>query len=172
MPEPQLDGFRILQLAYLMLPVYLANMAPPFTRFWRGWNPPISRRWLGSHKTVLGFGLGVAVAIAAAFAQSRIQWQGQLVNYADWPLLGCACGVGALGGDAAKSWCKRRLGIAPGRPWIPADQLDFVLGGLAALSGWVDFGATDAVAIIALSFAGDIAVNHVAYYCGIRDTRW
>src|ERR1700687_2831286 len=37
-------------LMYLMLPAYLANMAPPFTRFWRGWNRPISRKWLGEHK--------------------------------------------------------------------------------------------------------------------------
>jgi len=49
---------HVLQLIYLMLPAYLANMAPPFTRFWPGWNRPISRRWLGDHKTVVGFAQG------------------------------------------------------------------------------------------------------------------
>jgi hypothetical protein len=50
---------------YLMLPAYLANMAPPFARFWPGWNRQISRRWLGDHKTAVGFcaGLGVALVL-------------------------------------------------------------------------------------------------------------
>ncbi|KZC21077.1 MULTISPECIES: hypothetical protein [Rhodanobacter] len=46
---------RLLQLAYFMLPAYCTNMAPPFTRYWRGWNRPIHERLLGSHKTVLGY---------------------------------------------------------------------------------------------------------------------
>ncbi|WP_027484935.1 hypothetical protein [Rhodanobacter sp. OR87] len=46
---------RLLQLAYFMLLAYCTNMAPPFTRYWRGWNRPIHERLLGSHKTVLGF---------------------------------------------------------------------------------------------------------------------
>ena len=44
---------HVLQLVYLMLPAYLANMVPPFARYWPGWNGPISRRWLGDHKTVV-----------------------------------------------------------------------------------------------------------------------
>jgi len=55
--------FRVLQLVYFMAPAYLANMAPPFVRYWKGWNRPISRRWLGSHKTVVGFGVGVLGAV-------------------------------------------------------------------------------------------------------------
>jgi hypothetical protein len=50
---------RALQLVYFMAPAYAANMLPPFGAHWRGWNPPVSERWLGSHKTVLGFALGV-----------------------------------------------------------------------------------------------------------------
>ena len=63
---------RLTQLIYLMLPVYFSNMAPPFVKYWPGWNRPISRRWLGDHKTVVGFVLGVAVATMTAFAQSLI----------------------------------------------------------------------------------------------------
>ena len=37
-------------------------MAPPFVRSWGGWNPPISRHWLGGHKTVVGFAAGLAGA--------------------------------------------------------------------------------------------------------------
>jgi hypothetical protein len=51
---------RLLQLLYLMAPAYLANRAPPFVRYWNGWNRPISR-WLGEHKTVGGALAGDAI---------------------------------------------------------------------------------------------------------------
>jgi CDP-2,3-bis-(O-geranylgeranyl)-sn-glycerol synthase len=164
--------FRIAQLAYLMLPVYLANMAAPFARHWSGWNRPISRRWLGAHKTVVGFGLGVATAVAVAFVQYRVRWSGSVISYDHWLVLGLGCGIGALGGDSIKSFIKRQLGITPGQPWIPADQLDFIVGGLAVLSFWARLSWLDVLSILSLSFVGDVVVNHVAYYLRIRDTKW
>jgi CDP-2,3-bis-(O-geranylgeranyl)-sn-glycerol synthase len=163
---------RILQLAYLMLPVYLANMAAPFARHWPGWNRPINRRWLGSHKTVVGFALGVAAAVVVTFVQSRVGWSGSLISYEHWLLLGLGCGTGALAGDSIKSLIKRRLGIAPGEPWIPADQLDFIVGGLLVLSFWARLSWLDVVSILALSFVGDVIINHVTYHLHIRDTKW
>jgi CDP-2,3-bis-(O-geranylgeranyl)-sn-glycerol synthase len=163
---------RLAQLLYLMLPVYVANMAPPFVKYWPWWNRPISKRWLGKHKTVVGFLLGVAAGVATAFVQSRIGWRRGLGDYEHWLLLGLACGVGALGGDALKSLIKRRLGIAPGEPWIPADQLDFVIGGVVAVSFFVPLGVTDIVLILVVSLLGDIAVNHLSFHLGIRDTKW
>lgn len=57
-PEDPMNrlALRGMQLVYFIAPAYAANMLPPFVKYWRGWNPPISRRWLGDHKTVLGFG--------------------------------------------------------------------------------------------------------------------
>jgi CDP-2,3-bis-(O-geranylgeranyl)-sn-glycerol synthase len=164
--------YRVVQLAYLMGPAYAANMAPPFVRYWRGWNPPISRRWLGAHKTVVGFGLGVLAAVVATFVQSRIGWEGSLVAYQDWTALGLRFGVGAMAGDAAKSFVKRRLDIAPGRPFIPWDQIDFVLGALALVWGRAALGWADLALILLLSVAGHVLVNHLGYRLGIRDVRW
>ncbi len=164
--------FRIVQLVYLMLPIYLANMAAPFARHWPGWNHSISQRWLGGHKTVVGFALGVATAVAVAFVQFRVAWSGNLISYEQWLLFGLGCGIGALGGDSIKSLIKRRLGIAPGRSWVPADQLDFVVGGMIVLSFWANLNWLDLVIILVLSFVGDIMVNHVAFALGIRDTKW
>lgn len=161
---------RLAQLLYLMAPAYLANMTPPFTRFWRGWNRPINERWLGSHKTVVGAAAGVVMGVAAAFAQAKIAWQGSLVRYEYWPVLGLMFGIGAIGGDMVKSFVKRRAGIAPGRPWIPWDQLDFVLGALLLIAPWADIGWGDAVLVVVVSFVGDIAVNRIAFWLGIRDT--
>lgn len=163
---------RLFDLLYLMLPVYLANMAPPFARFWRGWNPPINERHLGSHKTVVGFGLGVVVAIVTAAIQYFLAWDHSLVDYRQWVLLGFGCGFGAMAADCIKSFFKRRRHLAPGSLWIPADQLDFVIGGLLALSMWFEFGWFDVVLILVVSFIGDIAVNQLAYRLGIRNTAW
>jgi len=161
--------YKLAQLLYLMAPAYLANMAPPFVKYWKGPNPPISRRWLGAHKTVGGFALGIAVAVAAAGLQRALDWEGALVSYERWPLIGLALGFGALAGDALKSLVKRRLGIAPGEPWMPADQLDFVAGALVFAAPFAGLDVRDVVLIAALSFAGDLAVNQLAFRLGIRD---
>jgi len=155
-----------------MLPVYLANMAPPFVRFWPGWNPPISVPLLGSHKTVVGFAAGVAVAVAAAFIQSRLRWYCSLLSPSHWLAAGFAAGFGAMAGDSLKSFFKRRLRIAPGQRWIPFDQLDFILGRLVALSFFVRLDWIDIALICAISFVGDVMVNQLSFYLGIRETRW
>lgn len=163
---------HVLQLMYLMLPAYLANMAPPFMRFWPGWNRPISRRWLGDHKTVVGFCAGLAAAPVVTFVQSKFSWSGGLLPYAEWPLMGLALGFGAMAGDSIKSLLKRLNGIPPGRPWIPMDQLDFVAGSLLLITPFATLTWLDIAIILVISFVGDIAVNHLAYALGIRNTKW
>src|SRR5438034_656228 len=163
---------RVLQLAYFMAPAYVANMAPPFVRYWKGWNRPISRRWLGTHKTALGFVLVVVAGTRTTLVQWLVAWTGSIVTYEDWPLLGVLFGAGAMAGDSAKSFFKRRLGVEPARPWIPFDQLDFVLGALLLVSTRVTLAWADVATILLLSFCGHILVNHLGCWLGIRDTRW
>ena len=163
---------RLLQLAYFMLPAYCANMAPPFIRYWRGWNRPVHERLLGSHKTVLGVLAGVATGVLVAGMQSRIHAPWSLVDYRHWLLLGLGQGGGAMLGDALKSLVKRMLHIRAGTRWIPFDQLDFVVGALALTGACAGLGAMDVVAIAAMSFAGDIAVNRLSYRLGIKDSPW
>jgi CDP-2,3-bis-(O-geranylgeranyl)-sn-glycerol synthase len=164
---------RALQLIYLMLPIYVANMAPPFVKYWHGWNRPISVRWLGSHKTIIGFGTGIAAALAVSLAQAMLAWEGSLIPpRAPWWLVGLAAGFGAMAGDSLKSLAKRRIGIAPGTRWVPFDQLDFIVGGLIAMSFFVRLGWDDIALVCVISFAGDIAVNHLSFFLRIRETRW
>lgn len=163
---------RLLELLYFMAPAYLANMAPPFARYWRGWNRPIHERLLGSHKTVIGAAFGVAAGILATAAQAAIDAPFGLVDYAYWPLLGLGFGAGAMAGDCLKSLLKRRLRIEPGAPWLPFDQLDFPIGALALVGPWSGLSWLDAALILAMTFVGDLAVNRVAFRIGIKDTAW
>ncbi len=164
--------FRAVQLLYFMAPAYVANMAPPFVRYWPGWNRPISERRLGSHKTVMGFGAGVLGAVLVAFIQSRLAWEGSLVTDGAWVDLGVRFGAGAMTGDCVKSFFKRRAGVTPGKPWIPFDQLDFVLGALLFVWPRVALGWGDLAIVLGLSFGGHILVNHLGYWLGVRDARW
>ena len=162
----------IVTLVYLMLPAYAANMAAVFAKFWPGWNRPISRRWLGDHKTVVGFLLGVAAAVLVSSLQSWLSWVPHRLHLSHWVALGCAQGIGAMLGDAVKSFFKRRAGIAPGRPWIPADQLDFITGALLFGWPWLWPQPIDVALILAVTFVAHIATNHVAFRLRIRDATW
>lgn len=155
-----------------MLPAYCANMAAPFAKFWPGWNRPISRRSLGDHKTVVGFSLGVLAGILTSYLQSRIPWSPAGFDPSKWLPLGCAQGLGAMAGDAAKSLVKRRIGIAPGQSWIPADQLDFILGALLLSLPWLRLRLREVALLLAFTFVAHIVVNHIAFRLGIRDTKW
>ena len=162
---------HLLRLLYFMAPAYAANMAPPLVRYWKGWNPPISGRWLGEHKTVIGFGLGLLAAVVVTFIQSRLVLPGSLVAHDHWAALGLRFGLGAMTGDSAKSFVKRRLRIAPGDPWIPWDQLDFTLGALVLVWGRAALSWADLATILIVTGFGHVLVNHLGYWIGIRNVK-
>lgn len=161
----------IARLLYLMAPAYAANMAPPFVRYWRGWNRPINARWLGDHKTVIGFGAGVTAAVVVSGIQGQLPWSPR-EPVGSAIARGLTLGLGAMLGDTIKSFAKRRIGIPAGAPWVPFDQVDFVLGALLVGRRHIRPSPREALAIVAFSTVGHVAVNHVAYYLGVRDTRW
>ncbi len=88
-PHPRnLPGNRAAQLLCFPAPSYLADMVPPFVRYWPRGNRPISTRRLGSHKTLLGFAFGIIVAVLTTWIQAQIGWPGGLVRYDGWLSLG------------------------------------------------------------------------------------
>jgi CDP-2,3-bis-(O-geranylgeranyl)-sn-glycerol synthase len=163
---------ELVALAYVMVPADAANMAAAFAKFWPGWNRPISRRWLGDHKTVVGLLLGIAAGLLASYLQSRISWSPRGLQPAHWVALGLAQGAGAMFGDAVKSFFKRRIGIAPGHSWIPADELDFIVGAMVFGWPWLRLQPIEVALILGFTFVGHIATNHVAFRFGIRDAQW
>lgn len=132
---------------WVFLPAACANTTPIVTARLPGlsrWNAPVDggRTWrgkqlLGAHKTWRGFVTGMAFAALIVFVQQllarHISWiDAQLINtpfnqLAAWwfgPLLG----LGALGGDAIKSFFKRQFDRGSGTSWVPFDQIDYIIG--------------------------------------------
>lgn len=104
------------ELMYLMLPVYAANMAAPFARLLPGKPRPISERGLGAHKTWRGCFLALIASTATTLTQSWVDWPHSLIRYDGALALGLWCGTAAMLSDSLKSYLKRRQGIAPGQP--------------------------------------------------------
>jgi len=122
---------------WFIFPAYCANAAPVI--FGGGFPLDAGRTFLdgrpilGSHKTFRGFFSGLIVGTLVGFFQTLL-FQHILFQYdARFQynvLLGFMLSLGALVGDAVKSFIKRRLDIPPGSPLPIADQLDFVVGAL------------------------------------------
>lgn len=137
---------------WLFLPAGLANMAPVFAAHWNLWpqlDRPIDggktwrgKRLFGEHKTIRGFIAGWLVALIFVWIQvwlfNNSLWLRELsqdvLDYSQLNIIiwASALSLGALGGDAIKSFFKRRLNVEPGQSWVPFDQLDYVAGTIFA----------------------------------------
>lgn len=120
---------------------------------------------LGDHKTIRGFLSGLLVGALVGLIESKVS---------ETSLFGLAilASIGALLGDLAGAFIKRRLRIKPGNSLPGVDQLDFVLG------------ATIAVSLISVPTLGTLAIlfcvtppihlftNYCAYKLGLKSTYW
>jgi len=176
--------FAVVQVLYLFIPAYAANMSPVLVqghfewlnrpmdggRSWRG------RRVLGDHKTWRGLLAGTVTGVFVYELQRLAHGAGvlrdlALLDYETWPVLGgLLMGTGALVGDAVKSFFKRRVGVAPGHSWLGFDQIDFYLGAWLMLAPLYAPPFGPFAASLPLVFVGDMATNAVAYAVGLKDT--
>jgi CDP-2,3-bis-(O-geranylgeranyl)-sn-glycerol synthase len=170
-----------------MLPAYFANMAPVLTKgHFKELKVPLDLNTkldnytiFGRHKTFRGLVFGVILALIMAFFQYLLYGLEffKLVSFADysnWLLIGLLFGIGAIFGDLAESFVKRRLNIKPGKSFVPWDQLDFVIGSLIFIYPLAGLWLSPAkiATIIILSFVLHIMVNHIAHHLKIRKEKW
>lgn len=122
---------------------------------WRG------KEILGKNKTWRGLLVGVITGMAAAGVQAVLFFNTDFfrrnspVDYGEvnFLLSGFLMGAGALSGDLVKSFIKRRLGFASGKPWFPWDQLDWIAGAVLFSS------------VVYVPSAMTAAVTAVLYVC-------
>lgn len=145
----------VLAVLWFFLPAGVGNLAPIIARRipvlkkyihpLDGYKKFRGRRIFGDHKTVRGLVAGVAAGVVTVYLQTVLYnnfsffRSVSLVNYNEInPLLfGFLASFGALAGDAVKSFFKRQINIASGKSWVPADQIDYILGGILFTSFYI-----------------------------------
>ena len=175
---------------WFFLPAGIANTAPIFAahiQYLKKYDAPIDggimfrgRRLLGSHKTWRGLLAGIVTAVIVLWAQQLLAGSSGWLRAWTLPLeyahmqtllLGALFGIGALGGDAVKSFFKRRMDIAPGKTWFPFDQVDYILGAslttcfVATLPLW-----TYAYALVLWPVL-HIVSTHIGYLLGLKEEK-
>jgi len=140
---------QILFAMWFFGPAGLANAAPIIannTPIIKDFNRPMDLgktfrgvRVLGDNKTFRGLLSGMIMGLIVASVQMILFSQFTSIDSftmdIDYSspivlLMGISMGFGVLLGDAVESFFKRQAGVAPGKSWVPFDQIDFIAGGL------------------------------------------
>lgn len=184
-----------LKSAYLLVPAYCANMAPPLAKRFhlleslakpvdKGKVLKDNKYIFGQNKTYRGFIVGMIGGALGGILQvllynisffHEISLSGIIYNNALFMVcFGALMGFGAIFGDLAESFIKRRVGVNPGERFIPWDQIDLVIGAyiftlpiLFGLISWQLF-----LCSILVTFFLHVMTNHAAYYLHIRKEKW
>lgn len=153
---------------YIIVPAYCTNGAPVIF----GGGPPIDlgkslsdgNRILGDNKTIRGILGGLVVgAIVGAFGYYFSK---------NLFLIAVLASFGALLGDLAGAFLKRRLKIKPGDPLPGIDQLDFVLGALLFVSLVYRLSLGAIAILLFVTPPVHFLTNVAAYYLGLKKNYW
>ena len=157
------------QAIYVLLPVYCTNGAPVIFGGGRpvdfGRSLSDGERVLGDHKTIRGFISGLVVGAAVGLFESIFLDQ----NFLPIAIL---ASFGALLGDLAGAFVKRRLMIKPGAPFPVLDQLDFVVGAVLLVSIVSRVSLGTALIVLLVTPPIHFLTNLGAYLLGLKSTYW
>ena len=173
----------LLQPMWFFFPAGLANIAASVSKKVPLSDVPVDldnkflgQPLFGSHKTYRGMFFGVLVGIFTFYIQ-QIVYKYQFIqeislfNYDEAsPAIGLALGFGAVFGDLIKSFFKRRNGIAPGKPWTPFDQIDWILGAALLTLPFINVSVSGLFLGIALilAFFFHLIFKRIGYWMGIE----
>ena len=175
------------QLVWFFLPAGLANMAPVFAaKLWPQWSAPVDggRLWggrplFGSHKTWRGMVAATLTGGAvfgvqywlAGVAPTTAGWAPFDITAGPW-WFGVVFGAAAITGDLLKSFAKRRIGVADGKPWVPFDQIDFLLAASLVAMLWYPLTWWMAGMMLVLGAGLTYLASLTAYYLKLKDVPW
>lgn len=159
-------------LAYV-LPAYFANGAPVL--FGGGRSIDGGRLFIdgrpifGPRKTIRGFISGVLTGLITGLL---LGLAGLFPLLPDGAILGFLMGLGAMLGDLAGSFLKRRLNRPPGSPAPGLDQLDFLLGAILLSLPYRPPELDVLICSLVLTPAIHLATNYGAYKLGLKKEPW
>ena len=175
-------AYAALTALWALTPAYIPNNAAVLSgggapidggRTWRG------ERVLGDGKTWRGLAAGATSGVATALLLNVLNET--LLTGQSLPsfsvAIAAALGLGAMLGDAAASFLKRRTGRERGAPFPVVDQLDFVAGALVLaavvdLDWLVSLGWQGLLAVVLLTPLVHRGANMVAFRAGVKEEPW
>jgi len=166
----------VVRVSLMAIPLYLCNsLALLFGRgtpIDLGKNFLDGRRLLGDGKTVRGTFVGIVLGTAGAFLVKTAFPETALFLQSDYLAYGALLAVGAILGDFAGSFLKRRKGIERGKSVFLLDQLDFVVGGLAIGSLLVKPSLLEWIFLLAFTMLAHVLGNWIAYLAKLKKNPW
>ncbi len=154
-----------------IFPAYCANGAPVLA----GGGPPLDfgknffdgKRLFGKNKTFRGFFFGWLIGILVGIVE------GLVFGFATYSVLfSVLTPLGALLGDLAGAFLKRRLNIAPGGLLPVIDQVDFVVGALVFSLPLLMVYWELAVAVLLITPPIHLFTNFLAYKLKLKKNPW
>jgi CDP-2,3-bis-(O-geranylgeranyl)-sn-glycerol synthase len=151
------------------VPTYCTNGAPVIFGGGRpidfGRSFPDGERIFGDHKTIYGFVSGLVVGFVVALFESYfVSWDSFVVAI--------LASLGALLGDLAGAFVKRRFKIKPGAPLPGVDQLDFVVGAILLVSTVFQITAGSLLIVILVTPPIHLLTNIGAHLLRLKSNYW
>lgn len=180
----QIILLTILTTLYSILPAYFSNGGALLfgggTPLDFGKSDSKGIRWIGDGVTWRGLIAGTIIGMITGALQGCLApmilplTESSLIapmitDIANGILIGFLLGFGALLGDAAGSFLKRRFGIGRGKPAPFLDQLDFIIVALILVSPVAELNLTFVVLALILTLIIHLATNTGAYLLGLKD---
>ena len=164
-------AFLVVEALKFIFPAYCANAAPVLA----GGGLPMDfeknfldgKRILGKNKTWRGFFFGWAIGILVGLVEG--------VVFGPMPfslLFSVLTPLGALCGDLAGAFMKRRLGIAPGGLLPIIDQVDFVVGALLFSLPLAVVSLGLAIVVLLITPPIHLLTNFLAYKLKLKSNPW
>jgi len=161
----------IVEALTFIFPAYCANAVPVVAGGGRpvdfGKNFFDGKPFFGKNKTFRGFFFGLAVGVFVGLVESLVF--SYPVQFS--VLFSVLLPLGALIGDLAGAFLKRRLGIAPGGLLPIVDQVDFVVGAIL-FSLPLAINLELAIAVIIITPPIHLLTNFLAYKLKLKENPW
>lgn len=170
---------EILIAIALFLPAGIANAIPVFVAklpYLKKLDYPLDFnrtykgiRIFGSHKTIRGLVFGIIFGILTTALIKELFLTETFFKDINIFYYGFLAATGALFGDAIKSFFKRRTSIKPGDSWFPFDQIDYIIGGLLAISIYIQLSLVQYIAIFLTYFGLHLLSSYVGYLLKLKE---
>ncbi|MGQ9538039.1 MAG: CDP-2,3-bis-(O-geranylgeranyl)-sn-glycerol synthase [Candidatus Bathycorpusculaceae bacterium] len=159
----------VLEALKFIFPAYCANAVPVLV----GGGLPLDfgkifydgKPIFGKNKTFRGFFFGLAVGTLVGFAEAFF--------FKEYPIsFGFLLSLGALLGDLAGAFLKRRIGLAPGELLPFVDQIDFIIGAFVFSFPFNILSLELALTVLLITPPLHIFTNFTAYKMGLKSNPW